>query len=386
MRRETICVAEETDEPSRPVNMPAYFSSTYHLDDEAYRKIAEGEGRRSYVYSRWRNPTVAALEQKMARLEGGGSAVATASGMAAIAAAMLTFLGEGDELVTSRDLYGGTYSFIERELRSIGIDIRYVDCTSPEDVAAAISDDTGLLFFESITNPLLKAVDVPAMAEVAHGHALPLAVDATFASPVNQQPLQLGADVVIHSTSKYLGGHSDLIGGVAVASQEICDDIWGTMTRYGGCLDPHAAFLLLRSLKTLHLRMQAHNDNAMQLARYLDDHDAVEKVWYPGLESHPQHALARQMLDGYGGMITFRIAGSDGDGLRFMRSLDVASEAASLGGVETLVSMPFNTSHSYLSAEERAAVGIRPGTVRLSVGVEHVDDLIEDIEKALDAM
>ncbi len=383
MRRETICVAEETDEPSRPVNVPAYFSSTYHLTDEAYRSIAEGEGRRSYVYSRWRNPTVAALEHKMARLEDGGSAVATASGMAAIAAAMLSFLDEGDELVTSRDLYGGTFSFIERELRSCGIGICYVDCTSPDEVAAAISDDTGLLFFESVTNPLLRVVDIPAVAAVAHDHDVPLAVDATFASPVNQQPLSLGADVVIHSTSKYIGGHSDLIGGIVVGTEETCDGIWGTMTRHGGCLDPHAAFLLLRSLKTLHLRMQAHNDNAMELARYLDDHDAVEKVWYPGLESHPQHGLAQQMLRGYGGMISFRIAGGDEDGLRFMRSLEVASEAASLGGVETLVSMPFNTSHSYLSEEERAAVGIKPGTIRLSVGVEHVDDLIADIESAL---
>ncbi|MFO8133738.1 MAG: aminotransferase class I/II-fold pyridoxal phosphate-dependent enzyme [Thermoplasmatota archaeon] len=384
MKRETLCVMESTDEPSRPVNTPAYYSSTYHLDDETYRSIAEGEGRRSYVYSRWRNPTVAALEHKMAKLEDGESAIATASGMAAISATMLSFLGEGDELVTSRDLYGGTFSFIEKELRTLGIGIRYVDCTSPDEVAMAISDDTALLFFESLTNPLLNVIDIPAMAAVAHDHELPLAIDATFASPVNQQPLHRGADIVVHSTSKYIGGHSDLIGGMVVASEETCDDIWGTMTRYGGCLDPHAAFLLLRSLKTLHLRMREHNSNAMKLARFLEGHEKVERVWYPGLPSHPQHGLAQKMLGDYGGMITFRITGGDRDGIRFMRSLQVASEAASLGGVETLVSMPYNTSHSYLTDEERAAIGILPGTIRLSVGVEHVDDLKADLSQALD--
>ena len=386
MKRETLCVIDEPDEPSRPVNVPAYFSSTYHLDDEAYRKIAAGEGRRSYVYSRWRNPTVAALEQKMARLEEGESAIATASGMAAISSMMLSFLGEGDALVTSRDLYGGTFSFIEKELRTLGVTIHYVDCTSPDEVAAAVTDDTALLFFESVTNPLLNVVDVPAMASVAHDHGLPLVIDATFASPINQQPLRLGADVVIHSTSKYIGGHSDLIGGMIIASQETCDDIWGTMTRYGGCLGPHVAYLLLRSLKTLHLRMQAHNSNAMQVACFLEEHDTVERVWYPGLTSHPQHALAGEMLQAYGGMVSFRIYGSDEDGIRFMRKLRVAREATSLGGVETLVSMPYNTSHSYLSDEERAAIGIQPGTIRLSVGVEHADDLIEDISQALDAI
>lgn len=383
MRQETLCVTETTDEPSRPVTVPAYFSSTYHLDDDKYRSIQAGEGRRSYVYSRWRNPTVAALEQKMARLEDGESAVATASGMAAIAATMFTFLDEGHEVVTNRDIYGGTFSFLEKELRSLGVAIRYVDCTSPDDVARAITEDTALLFFESVTNPLLRVVDIPAMASVAHDHGLPLVIDATFASPLNQQPLRLGADIVVHSTSKYIGGHSDLIGGLVVASQDTCDDIWGTMTRYGGCLDPHAAFLLLRSLRTLHLRMAAHNGNAMQLARFLEKHSKVERVWYPGLASHPQHELAQKMLQGYGGMVTFRIQGSDEEGIQFMRALDVASEAASLGGVETLVSMPFNTSHSYLTAEERAAIGILPGTIRLSVGIEHVDDLIEDVEAAL---
>jgi len=386
MRRETLCVMEKTDEPSRPVNTPAYFSSTYHLSDDSYKKIADGEGRRSYVYSRWRNPTTAALEHKMARLEDGENAVATSSGMAAVASLMLSFLGEGDELVTSRDLYGGTFSFIERELRGLGISIRYVDCTSPREVAAAISDDTALLFFESVTNPLLRIVDIPALAAVAHEHELPLAVDATFASPINQQPLSLGADIVVHSTSKYIGGHSDLIGGMVVASRDICDDIWGTMTRYGGCMDPHAAFLLLRSLKTLHLRMAAHNDNALAVARFLEGHEQVDRVWYPGLESHPQHVLAGDMLEGSGGMVTFRLHGDDGDGLRFMRSLEVVSEAASLGGVETLVSMPYNTSHSYLSAEERAAIGIMPGTIRLSVGVEHVDDLVNDLDRALEGI
>ncbi|MGC9554343.1 MAG: trans-sulfuration enzyme family protein [Thermoplasmatota archaeon] len=382
----TICVAGDADRQTGAVNQPLHLSSTFRLTEGAYRAIAEGRGREASVYTRWGNPTVGAFEQKMARLEGGEEAVAFSSGMAAIAAVMLSHLRPGDELVTTRELYGGTYSFLEKELKRLDIRVRYADCTSPRDIASAITPQTRLLFFESLTNPLLRVLDVPAVAEAARQHGVPLAVDATFVSPVNQNPLSLGADLVVHSASKYLGGHSDLIAGVAAGTRDACREMWQRMTRHGGCMDPFQAWLLLRSLKTLHLRIQRHNQNALAVARFLEQHHRVAEVWYPGLESHPQHHLARHMLQGYGGMVTFRIDGTDRDGLAFMRRLRVATEATSLGGVETLVSMPFNTSHSYLSPEEREAIGIGPGTVRLSVGVEDVEDLLADLRQALDSL
>lgn len=382
----TICTASYPDGQTGAVNQPLHLSSTFRLSEEAYHAIAGGRGREAYVYTRWGNPTVRAFESTMTRLEGGEGAVAFSSGMAAIAAVMLSHLKPGDELVTTRDLYGGTYSFIENELKRLDIRVQYADCTSPRGIASAITSRTRLLFFESLTNPLLRVLDVPAVAEVAHHHGVPLVVDATFASPINQTPLALGADLVVHSASKYLGGHSDLIAGVVVGSRTGCERVWQSMTRYGGCMDPFQAWLLLRSLKTLHLRMQRHNQNALAVARFLEQHEKVATVWYPGLESHPQHRLASTLLQGYGGMVSFRIDGTDEDGLAFMRNLRVATEAASLGGVETLVSMPFNTSHSYLSPEEREAVGIGPGTVRLSVGIEDVEDLLADLQQALDSL
>jgi cystathionine beta-lyase/cystathionine gamma-synthase len=321
---------------------------------------------------------------KMARLEGGEDAVAFSSGMAAINSVMLAYLTPGDELVTTRELYGGTYSLIENELVPRGILVRYADCTSPDAIAAAITKRTKLLFFESLTNPLLHVLDIRSIAAIAQKRNLPLAVDATFVSPINQNPLALGADLVVHSASKYLGGHSDIIAGVVVGSRTACEALWPHMTRFGGCLDPFQSFLLLRSLKTLHIRMHQHNENAFKVAQFLDQHPAVSQVWYPGLPSHSQHSLASNILSGFGGVVTFRLAGTDEDGLHFMTRLQVATEAASLGGVETLVSMPFNTSHSYLSERERKAIGISPGTVRLSVGIEDIDDIISDLNQALD--
>jgi cystathionine beta-lyase/cystathionine gamma-synthase len=211
-------------------------------------------------------------------------------------------------------------------------------------------------------------------------------VDATFVTPINQNPLALGANLVIHSASKYLGGHSDLIAGVAVGAQDTCESIWPHMTRLGGCIDPFQSYLLLRSLKTLHIRMRQHNENALTVARFLEQHNVVDRVWYPGLPSHDQYGLAVNMFSGFGGVVTFRIAGTDEDGLRFMQHLKVATEATSLGGVETLASMPFNTSHSYLSTKEREVIGVCPGMVRLSVGIEDVNDIIADLEQALEVL
>jgi len=382
----THCVKDGGDEQTGAINTPLYLSSTFQLNPLSYAAIQNGSVMNTNVYTRWGNPTTRAFEKKMALLERGEAAVAFSSGMAAIASIMLSHLRPDDELVTTRELYGGTYSLIENELIPLGISVRYADCTSPEDIAAAITSKTKLLFFESLTNPLLRVMNIPEVAAVAQEHKVPLAVDATFVSPINQNPLALSADLVVHSASKYLGGHSDIIAGVVVGSHVMCETIWSRMIRYGGCIDPFQSFLLLRSLKTLHIRIQQHNENAQQVAHFLEQHNAVDRVWYPGIPSHPQHELANTLLAGFGGMVTFRLNGTDEDGLHFMRHLDLVKEATSLGGVESLASMPFNTSHSYLSSEERTAIGIDPGTVRLSVGIEDAEDIIADLAQTLDTL
>ena len=328
VKKGTQCVWNTWDRHTGAVNTPLYLSSTFHLTPTTYAAIRGGEGRDANVYTRWGNPTTRAFEQKMATLEKGEDAVAFSSGMAAIASVMLAHLSPGDELVTSRELYGGTYSFIENQLVPLGIVVQYVDCTVRDTISSAITQSTKLLFFESLTNPLLSILDIPTVATVAHEHHVPLAVDATFATPINQNPLVLGADLVVHSGSKYLGGHSDIIAGVAISNRAGCEIIWPHMTCLGGCIDPFQSFLLLRSLKTLHIRMRQHNENALEVARFLEQHSAIDRVWYPGLNSHPQHDLASNMLSGFGGMITFRLAGTDEDGLRFMHRLELVTEAA----------------------------------------------------------
>jgi cystathionine beta-lyase/cystathionine gamma-synthase len=383
MKTGTLCVLDRGEERYNSIVTPIYLTTNYKLGEETYKKIQERKKREVYVYTRLKNPTTHALEKKMASLENGEDALAFSSGMAAITSTFLTFLKRGDELVTSMDLYGGTYSFLQNELKQHGITISYVDCTSPDEIADAMSRKTKMIFFETITNPLLKVIDIPQIAEIAHDHDCPFVVDSTFATPINQNPLEYGVDIVIHSASKYLGGHSDLIGGVTVSSQEFIEKIWEKMTRYGGCMDPQQAYRLFRSLKTLHLRMERHNENALGLARFLEAHRKVKKVLYPGLPSHSQHDLAKKLLHGFGGMVTFVLSGGDKEGLSFMHNLDICREAGSLGGVETLVSMPMNTSHSSLSREERNKLGIEEGMIRLSVGIEDVDDLQMDIASAL---
>lgn len=383
MKKGTFCVHDNGETVFNSVTTPIYLTSTYILSDEKYTKILQGNNRDTYVYTRWKNPTVRALEKKMALLERGADSVAFSSGMAAIATTFLTFLKKGDELITSMNLYGGTFSFIHNELLRQGIKITNVDCLSLNEISDAISDATKMIFLETITNPLLKVIDIPQIAKIAHEKDCVFTVDSTFATPINQNPLVLGADIVIHSASKYLGGHSDTIGGIVVSSKEIIDDIWTKMTRYGGCMDPQQAYRLLRSIKTLHLRMERHNENALRVAHFLENHRKIEELLYPGLPSHDQHELAKKIMHGFGGMITFVLNGGDEKGVAFMRKLEICKEATSLGSVETLVSMPFNTSHSYLTKKERKKMGIKEGTVRLSVGVEDVDDIIMDIDSAL---
>jgi cystathionine beta-lyase/cystathionine gamma-synthase len=305
--------------------------------------------------------------------------------MAAITSTILALVDKGAHVVASSDLYGGTYNLFNQEFPTLGMTANMVDPLDLAAIEAAIQPNTQLLYFEAITNPLLKVIDIPRLADIARRHGLRLVVDATFASPIGIRALEHGADVVVHSASKYLNGHSDLIAGVAAGPRKLIDMIWPRLLNFGGSLDPHACFLLERGLKTLAVRMRAHQEGALALAEYLQMHPRVRKVFYPLLESHPDHEVARRLLKNGTGNITFVIEGGDAAALRLVEELRIPKQATSLGGVESLISLPFNTSQATFTARQRADLGIDPGCVRLSVGIEDAEDLIADFAQALDA-
>jgi cystathionine beta-lyase/cystathionine gamma-synthase len=370
------------DAATGAVGTPIYQTSTFILGEEQYRAVEEGFARDRFIYTRYGNPSQWAVQEKLAALEGAESALVFSSGMAAISASVLALLDKGAHIVASDELYGGTYNLFHHELPSLGMQVSYVNPRDPDAIRAALRPQTMLLYFEALTNPLLKVVDIPALAALARGAGARLMIDATFVTPLGCRPLALGADLVVHSCTKYLNGHSDLVAGVALGSRKLMDQVWPRLLAYGGCLDPHACFLLERGLKTLALRMRAHEQGAQQVARFLQGHARVRRVHYPGLDSHPDHALARRQLANTGGMVTFELA-SDAQALALLPRLALMREATSLGGVETLISLPFNTSHAAFTVEQRARLGIAPGCVRLSVGVEDPADLIADLNRAL---
>jgi len=371
-----------------PTVTPIHPSVTYY-----YEQMEDLDGvfagtQPGYVYTRYGNPTVAALEEAAAALEEGESALAFASGMAAIYTALLAVGARaGSAVVAARDVYGATYALLDRLMRSQGVTTRFVDVADLEAVETACAElQPVALLAETISNPLLKVADLPALADVAHRHGAVLLVDNTFATPCLVQPLNLGADVVIHSATKYLGGHGDVLGGVVVASQARRADMLEALKVTGGNLGPQEAWLVLRGIKTLPLRMQRHCENGLAVARWLEAHPQVSRVNYPGLPSHPQHALAEQLFGGrgYGGMVSFDLAGADRERVfRFFEALRLCIPATTLGDVQTLALYPAHSSHRALSAEERARIGIGDGLVRLSVGIEAVEDIIDDLEQAL---
>ena len=370
------------DAATGAVGTPIYQTSTFILGEEQYRAVEEGFARDRFIYTRYGNPSQWAVQDKLAALEGAESALVFSSGMAAISASVLAMLDKGAHIVASDELYGGTYNLFHHELPSLGFSVSYA---SPRDLAAiqaAMRPQTMLLYFEALTNPLLKVVDIGALASLAHAAGARLMVDATFVTPLGCRPLELGADVVVHSCTKYLNGHSDLVAGVALGSRKLMDQVWPRLLAYGGCLDPHACFLLERGLKTLALRMRAHEAGALAVARHLQAHPRVRRVHYPGLPSHPDHALAQRQLRNTGGMVTFELA-RDAEALALLPRLRLMRQATSLGGVETLISLPFNTSHAAFTVDQRARLGIEPGCIRLSVGVEDPADLIADLDAAL---
>lgn len=338
------------------------------------------------LYSRYgNNPTQEALAEKLARLEEAEAALPMASGMAAIATSLLSVLSAGDHLVAARELYGGTLRLLREELPRLGIEVTFVPSSDPDAFAVALRPNTRAAYVESVTNPLVEVTDIPLVRRAlsAAGAGVPLLVDATFATPVNQQPLTLGADLVIHSATKYLAGHSDLIAGVVAGSARRIDAVRGRMTLYGGALDPHACFLLDRGLKTLEVRVLRQNANAQAVAEWLSGHPAVERVHYPGLGDGPGRVRAGELLRGFGGVLSFLPRTDPAGAEALLGRLRLIRVAPSLGGVDSLVSLPRLTSHVSLVPEERRAMGIDDALVRLALGIENLEDLREDLEGAL---
>ncbi len=372
-----IHVGQEPDPTTGAVIPPIHLSSTYAQD-------APGK-HRGFEYSRTNNPTRQAWEQNIAALEEGSYAIAFASGMAAIDA-VVRLLRPGDHIVASADLYGGTVRLFDRVWSTFGISATYVDAREPEAVKHAFRPETRLLYIESPTNPLLHLADIAAMADIAHRHNAWLVVDNTFATPYAQQPLTLGADLVVHSTTKYLAGHSDVVGGVVVTRHpELAERLRFFQNAAGAIPSPFECWLCLRSVKTLALRMQQHERNARAVAELCAVHPAVQAVYYPGLPTHPQHELARRQMRNFTGMLSLDL-GSAERALEFLRHLRLFTLAESLGGVESLVSHPATMTHASLSPERRRSVGITEGLIRLSCGIEDTEDLLEDITQALNSV
>lgn len=370
--------------PQPPLSVPIFASSTFEVSDATELAELLEFARPGHSYSRYSNPTLDSLERALAELEGGEAALVTASGMAAAHAVVLSLLRAGDELVMPSAVYGGMVGLARAVLERVGIATRRVDTTDPDAVAAAIGPRTRLLWLETISNPTTAMADIAALAELAHARDVVVVVDNTFASPALATPLALGADLVVHSTTKYIGGHSDLIGGALVGPAERVAAARQVLINAGGSASPFDAFLVLRGLKTLALRMERHSANALAVAGALEDAPGVAGVRYPGLASHAQHDLARRTLCGgqAGGMLAVELAGGREHGERFLARVRVAVHATSLGGVETLVSHPASSSHRQLGDEDLAAAGMTAGTVRVSIGLEDVEDLVEDLVAA----
>jgi cystathionine beta-lyase/cystathionine gamma-synthase len=375
-RFSTICIhaGQEPDPSTGAIITPIYQTSTY---------VQEGLGQhKGYEYGRTQNPTRMAVERNIAAIEAGTAGFAFASGMAAIDA-ILTRLESGDHLVVSDNTYGGTFRLFERVRRKFGLDFTYVDTSQLDAIERALTPKTKYLFIETPTNPMLRITDLPAAAEIAHRHNVRVVVDNTFASPYVQQPLALGCDIVVHSTTKFLNGHSDSVGGIVVLKHQ--DDIdWMKFVQNaaGAILGPMDSWLILRGTKTLPIRMERTNSNSMAIAEHLRSHKKVHSVIYPGLSDHPHHALARKQMRGFGGLISFDV-GSLEAARAVLPRFRLMALAESLGGVETLISHPAIMTHASVPPERRAAIGITDGLIRISVGIEDVDDLKEDLDYAL---
>jgi cystathionine gamma-synthase len=351
-------------------------------DVDTWLEVGKGV-RKGHIYSRNTNPTVEAFEHKVRLLEEAQAATGFASGMAAISNTLFTLLSPGARVVSIKDSYGGTSKLYLEFLPRFGIDVALCDTTDHEMIEAEVAKGCAVLYLESPTNPTLKVVDIARLARVAHDRGAVVIVDNTFATPINQRPLLLGADLVVHSATKFLGGHADALGGVICGRQELVRDIYHFREITGAALDPAAAYLLLRGMKTLHLRVARQNESALAIARHLEGHPAVERVFYPGLPSHPQHTLATRQMRAFGGVLSFTLLGGFDAVRALLPRLKYAHRAANLGAVETIAGPPATTSHVECTPEERSAMGIPEGLIRYSVGIEETADLIADLDQAL---
>ena len=363
--------------------VPLVHSVAFGYSDlDEWLNVGQGAAA-GHIYSRNTNPTVQAFEEKIRLLEGAGASTGFSSGMAAISNTLFAMLSPGDRIVSIKDSYGGTNKIFTEFLPHFNIEVVLCDTVDTDAIETAVASDCKLLYLESPTNPTIKIVDIARLCAAARQAGAIVVVDNTFATPINQNPLQLGADLVIHSATKYLGGHADALGGAVCGDRERVAKIFHFREINGAAMDPAAAYLLLRGMKTLHLRIERQNRNAMQVAAYLDRHPSISNVYYPGLENHPQHGIAAKQMRGFGGMLAFEVVGGYSSVKKMLPALKYAHRAANLGAVETIVGPPATTSHVECTAEERAAMGIPESLVRYSAGIEDADDLIADLDQAL---
>jgi methionine-gamma-lyase len=378
-----VHAGQDPDPSTGSVSVPIHQTSTF-VFKSAEQGAARFAGREEgYIYTRWGNPTVRALERNVAELEGGEDARACSSGMAAIHAAVASLVRKGDHMIAPDSLYSGTEKLFVDIFSKFGVQTAFVDQSDTANIEDAIKENTKIIFIETPANPTLKITDLKAVAKIAQERNIITIVDNTFMSPYFQQPLKMGIDVSIHSMTKYLGGHSDLIGGIIIGRRSLFKALDDVIRNTGGTLGPFDAWLALRGIKTLPLRMKKHDENAMKVAEFLEAHRKVEKVHYPGLKSHPQHELAKKQMSGFGGMISFELKGGVQEGIKLMNSVKLCILAVSLGAVETLIEHPASMTHASISREERLKTGITDGLVRLSVGIEDAEDIIQDLEQAL---
>jgi cystathionine beta-lyase/cystathionine gamma-synthase len=367
---------EPTPRVNGAVVMPVFQSAMFEYAGETdYNDLK---------YIRLNNtPNQSVVAEKLAALENAESAIVASSGMAAISTTLLTLLSNGDHLLVQPSLYGGTQTFVTRDFQSYGINYDFIDANQPETWKNKLTKRTRLIYVETISNPLMRVPDLKAVSAFAKENGIVSAIDNTFASPINFRPIEHGYDLSLHSCTKYLNGHSDIVAGAVVGKSELITKILHRLNHLGGSLDPHAAFLLHRGMKTLALRVRYQNQSAFKLAHFLERHPAIERVNYPGLETHPQHGIARDLFEGFGGMLSFELKDGAKGAAQFMSRARIPISAPSLGGPETLMTLPAKTSHAGLSPEERKASGISDGLIRISVGIESTDDLLEDFQQAL---
>lgn len=366
------------------VSVPIYQTSTFSFLNAQDGADKFAGKRKGYIYTRMGNPTIEALEKCIATLENGYGALGTASGMAAVTTLYMTFLGKDTHIISTDAVYGPSRSVLERDFSRFGVQFSFVDTTNPANVENAIQQNTKMLYIETPANPTITLTDIEKCAEIAHRHNIVLAVDNTFSSPYLQKPLDLGADIVLHSLTKFINGHADIVGGIIVAkNKELLEKIQHVLFYMGGTMDPHQAWLVLRGVRTLPLRVDRAQENAHKIALFLQDHPKVEWVAYPGLESHPQHDLAKKQMNGFGSMISFGVKKGFAGGKTVMDNVELITLAVSLGGIESLIQHPASMTHASIPAEKRKKAHITDELVRLSVGCENIDDLVNDLDQAL---